>query len=174
MSPPMQITERDFALRLSSSEPARRVSDSDFLARNVVIEETAPETSLKQAGVTGGYPEESDAGSDWRWTANELVFRYRVAGTRPVMVRVSFGCQAAVAPGQVRPLKIEFRDGDNQRTENLPMNSGWNAYVSPAVSITGPEFVLRLSSSQPPLRVSARDPRLMAFRVRSVEMTMVH
>ena len=173
VSPPIQITEREFALRLSSNDPPRRVSDSDFLARNVDIEETAPETSLEQAGVTGGYPEESDANSQWRWTANELVFRYRVTGKRPVVVRVRFGCQAAVARGQVRTLKIEFLDGDSQRTENLVMNRGWSEYVSPPVSITGPEFVLRLSSSQPPLRVSAEDPRMMAFRVGNLKMTIV-
>jgi hypothetical protein len=176
-SPPIQITEREFVLRLSSNDPPRRFSDSDprmmaFLARNVVVEETAPET-LEQVGIEGGYPEESDSDNRWRWTPKELLFRYRVVGKRPVAVRVSFACQAAVAPGQVRPLEIEFRDGASLRTVHLLMNSGWSEYVSPTVSITGPEFVLRLSSSQPPLPASDRDPRMMAFRVQNLRMTIL-
>jgi len=177
-SPPLQITEPGFILRLSSSDPPQRLSETDprmaaFLAKNVVVEEVKSDTSLEQEEIKGGYASESDTNDWWRWTPHELLFRYRSLGKRPEVVRIEFTYLAETRLGQVRPLDIELRNGAKLWADHLLMKSGWSKYISPPISITEPECVLRLSSSQAPQRISDTDHRMAAFLVKNLHITTV-
>jgi hypothetical protein len=178
VSDPIRIAEPEFVLRFSSTEPTERVSATDsrmvaFLIKNLTIEECEPETTLQQVDVKGGYAEESDAGHHWRWTADELRFRFRVVGKSAATARIQFTYLATARPDQARPVALELRDGARFWRDNILMKRGWGTYTSPPVSFAGPEIELRLSTSQPPERAAGADPRMVAFMIQNLKMTVV-
>jgi hypothetical protein len=137
----------------------------------------APNLQLKLLGsqvrlvsVAGGYPQESDASGWWRWTADRLVFHYRVKGELPVWIRVRFMYLPAV---RRRVVNLTLEDREPLLQTKLVMEPGWGSFSSAPMRLDAREFRIVFSSDDAAERISREDPRLLNFLVKNLSVDVV-
>ena len=117
--------------------------------------------------VVGGYPEETEGPDSFRWTDGRLEYRYRLAGGGPARLRVRFACLPATPQ---RRLQISVVDSVSRPLQTVDLKGGWNTVVSELFEVTQLEFSLVFQCEQPPVRLTPTDPRMLAFRIKDLNL----
>jgi hypothetical protein len=128
----------------------------------------APRVQLLQ--VTGGYTEEIEGSSNWRWTPHLLEYHYRAMGASPLQARARFVYLPASAG---RLLRLEVREGAPRMIETIAMQPAWTPFVSPDFEVHAGEFSLIIECDQPPVRLSQADPRAAACLIKNLLLETV-
>lgn len=118
--------------------------------------------------ISGGYNEETAGHSVWRWTPDQLCYRFKLLRQQPAWLRAGFTYLGATAGRQVRISLVQ--GGKDIPLETLALAPGWNEYLSPEFEVTEPEFRITFQCNEPPIRLGKSDPRLMSFLVRDLEL----
>jgi hypothetical protein len=129
-----------------------------------------PAPKIQPLAVTGGYTEEIEGNSNWRWTAHLLEYRYKAMGAGPLQLRARFIYLPASAG---RQLRLEVREGAARMIETIAMQPGWTPSVSPNFKIHSADFSLIFECDQPPVRLSPADPRTVAFLIKDLRLETV-
>jgi SAM-dependent methyltransferase len=117
--------------------------------------------------VVGGYPEETEGPDSFRWTDSRLEYRYRLAGGGPARVRARFACLPATPQ---RRLQISVVDSVSRPLQTIDLKEGWNTVTSELFEATQLEFSLVFQCDQPPVRLTPTDPRMLAFRIKDLDL----
>ena len=117
--------------------------------------------------VVGGYPEETEGPDTFRWTDGRLEHRYRLSGGGPARLRAWFTCLPATPQ---RQLQITVVDKVSRLLQTVDLDEGWNTVVSEWFEVTQSEFALVFQCDQPPVRLTPTDSRLLAFRIKDLEL----
>ena len=164
---------------LGPVEVTKKFEDSDWLidfepvttgetlryarAGNLTLRKRPPYLRTLQS-VSGGYARESDGTEWWYWSSGKLTFTFRTVGQPPPArlrfgyVPTALGCTMKVHVQSSHPTDFAF-----------PMEGGRHTFVSPPVDLSGSELAVTLTSDGAPIRLSATDPRMAAFRVLNLE-----
>jgi hypothetical protein len=145
--------------------PANRLQTfKEPRAGNLVLRKR-PDYLITLACVKGGYHRETDGNDWWHWTSNFLEFQYKISGLLKT-IQLKFVYMPAT---EGRDLKIIIK-AKNERTLDLKMKGGWNEYTSPAILIDDSLVTVKFVSQEKAIRISERDPRLMSFLIKNLEL----
>lgn len=137
---------------------------SSPMAGNLIIKKRPP-VLINLMSVSGGYARETDGTAWWHWTTNQLVYKYRVLGNpKTACLRFAY---MPITDGRV--VHISVTPGDRKKL-TLKMSGGWNNYLSPPISVTGPEVSIIFESDDPPVRISDKDTRLVSYLIKDMEL----
>lgn len=165
---------------LGPAEVTSRFEDSDWLldfapagrtdqlaharAGNLILFKR-PAYLLTLRTVSDGYDRESDGIDWWYWSSGKLTFKFRSMGEAPASrlrfqyVPTALGRTMSMHVQSNHPMDLTFR-----------MEGGQHTYISPPVDLSGPDVTVTLRSDGAPVRLSATDPRLAAFRIMDLEV----
>jgi SAM-dependent methyltransferase/uncharacterized protein YbaR (Trm112 family) len=117
--------------------------------------------------VVGSYPEETEGPESFRWTDGRLEYHYRLTGGGPARLRAQFACLPATPQ---RRLQISVVDSVSRPLQTIDLKEGWNTVVSEWFEVTHLEFSLAFQCDQPPVRLTPTDPRMLAFRIKDLDL----
>jgi hypothetical protein len=133
-------------------------------AGNLIIRKR-PEYLITLLSVNGGYGRESEGDNWWHWTSGSLEFQYQISGPlRNIQLRFLY-----MSVTDERELQIIVKGKEESRMD-LKMKVGWNEFTTPPISIDDSRVTITLASPEKPIRISERDPRLMSFLIRNLEL----
>jgi hypothetical protein len=130
----------------------------------------ASESPIRLAQVIGGYSAETEGGSVWRWTRDQLLYKYRLTNPGPVRLRARFTYLPAPTD---RDLQISLVQSAPTPLESFRMRDGWNQSVSRPFEVSQPEFSLLFRCNKPPVQLGPADPRWMSFLIRNLELEVL-
>jgi len=133
-------------------------------AGNLVLKKR-PDYLITLVSVNGGYRQEIAGNDWWHWTSDFLEFQYQVSGLLK-NVRLNFVYMPAT---EGRDLQIIIK-AKNETTLNLKMKEGWNEFTSSPIRIDDPQVIVKFVSPTKAVRISERDPRLMSFLIKNLEL----
>jgi hypothetical protein len=128
-----------------------------------------PSRRVALLSVSGGYGGESDASGWWHWAKGHLEFRLRVEGKLPALMRLRW----TQLPAAHARTSVVLVSGLAKPLAQVLMRAGWSQFVSEPFEVSTPEVSVRITDSDPPLQISASDPRLVSFLVKNLELEPV-
>lgn len=137
-------------------------------AAGAAIDAPAPPAVPEIISAVGGYGRETEPPATWRyWVKNEIVFKASAPATMS-RARLRF----TYMPGaQSRKLTVSVEsEGKKASSFTVPMNNGWNEFVSPTVPASGPMLTIRMSADGEPVRLGPADPRMVTFLIQNLEI----